>query len=169
MLPLVGSWSRPQAFLRGKFHSQAILPTETGAVSHNVWWNDKACCLFGGKWRSSVDGRHPEPSAFPSRLVSMCGALLLGETLVAVVIAVMYAGGSLPADCIQALCARNGGRTRRRGESFVALDEYGVVQGLVTLEDVIEEIVGDIRDRRGTALSWRRPHSIVAALQDLPI
>jgi Mg2+/Co2+ transporter CorB len=35
---------------------------------------------------------------------------------------------------------------RRKTHFAIVVDEYGEVQGLITLEDIIEEIVGDIKD-----------------------
>jgi len=56
---------------------------------------------------------------------------------------------------------------RRRREHFaLVVDEYGSMMGLVTLEDVIEEIVGDIVDEHDVAPVGVRPQSDGSYLVD---
>ena len=73
------------------------------------------------------------------------GAPVNGFSLRALLRPMLYVPPSMPVDAL--LRKMQGGRTHMA----LVIDEYGGVDGIVTIEDVLEQIVGDIEDEHETA------------------
>jgi len=54
----------------------------------------------------------------------------------------------------------------RRVHMAIAVDEYGGTSGLITIEDLLEEIVGDIQDEYDSEIPWLQPQDDGTLLVD---
>jgi CBS domain containing-hemolysin-like protein len=54
----------------------------------------------------------------------------------------------------------------RRVHMAIAVDEYGGTSGLITIEDLLEEIVGDIQDEYDIEVAWVQPQEDGSLLVD---
>jgi len=54
----------------------------------------------------------------------------------------------------------------RRVHMAIAVDEYGGTSGLITIEDLLEEIVGDIQDEYDLEIPWMQPQDDGTLLVD---